>query len=131
MASIPRLANVNAGEWSESPRISILFGARDEAEKIARALSNHGWHSIIRISKSSRWTIARKTRRERFWMISRGAIRHLKVVHVYGAARGLAWQAARAANGLPRSTGEWLVFTDADVRFAPDLLAPHDGSRAS
>ena len=94
--------------------------ARDEAEKVPGALAtflalDYPRYEVIAVDDRSDdrtgailETAARKDAR-------------LKAVHV-SPARRLAGKAARLQQAYEHSSGEWLVFTDADVHFAPDLL---------
>ena len=50
MASIPRLANVAPAGGADLPRISILFGARDEAEKQYELAVNRQQSAIANLS---------------------------------------------------------------------------------
>jgi glycosyltransferase involved in cell wall biosynthesis len=121
MASIPRLANVAPATGNDLPRISILFGARDEAEKISAAIES--WlaldypdFEIIAVDDRSQDAtgailddFARRDRR-------------LQVIHVSKLPEGWLGKPNALQIAYSRSSGEWIVFTDADVRFSPDLL---------
>jgi hypothetical protein len=47
---------------------------------------------------------------------------HLIVLHLNELPRGWLGKPQALAEAYKQSSGEWLVFTDADVRFAPDLV---------
>ncbi|HXT85770.1 MAG TPA: glycosyltransferase [Verrucomicrobiae bacterium] len=121
MASIPSLVGVSPFEGREFPRISILFAARDEAEKLAAALE-----SLLALDYPNYEIIAADDRSadatgkilEEFG--ARDS--RLKVIHVAELPRGWLGKPHALQAAYEKSRGEWLVFTDADVRFAPDVL---------
>lgn len=121
MASLPRLANCAPFEGPHFPRISILFAARDEAEKLPLALDSllaveYPDFEIVAVDdRSSDATpeildeYARRNRR-------------LKVIHISDLPQGWLGKPHALEQAYRKATGEWLIFTDADVRFAPGLL---------
>lgn len=121
MSRIPLLANVKPREGSEWPRISVLFAARDEAEKLPAALASmlaqdYPNYEVVAVDDRSSDatseildTLARQHS-------------HLKVLHVRELPEGWLGKPHALELAYRQSTGDWLVFTDADVRFVPDLL---------
>ncbi len=121
MSRIPLLANVKPREGSECPRISVLFAARDEAEKLPAALASmlaqdYPNYEVVAVDDRSSDatseildTLARQHS-------------HLKVLHVRELPEGWLGKPHALELAYRQSTGDWLVFTDADVRFVPDLL---------
>ena len=121
MSRLPRLADVPPLADQACPRISIIFAALDEAEKLPVALptllaQDYPDYEVIAVDDRSRDTtpqildaFARKNSR-------------LNVVHVAALPQGWLGKPHALQRGYDQSSGEWLVFTDADVRFAPDLL---------
>ena len=127
---IPALNNVRLGAPFDShheraaaglPRVSILFSALDEAEKLPAALASflaqdYPDYEVIAVDDRSEDatgsildTAARDTRR-------------LKVVHVTSLPAGWLGKPHGLQQAFEHSNGEWLVFTDADVRFEPEVL---------
>ncbi|HSC77683.1 MAG TPA: glycosyltransferase family 2 protein [Candidatus Acidoferrales bacterium] len=118
---LPRLECVAPLADADCPSLSILLSARDEAVKMPQALptllaQDYPDYEVVAVDDRSSDATAQ--------ILDDFAGRHsnLKVVHLkelppgwLGKPHGLytAWQHAR---------GDWLVFTDADVRFSPDLL---------
>ncbi len=121
VAQLPRLERVTPLADADCPSVSILLSARDEAVKMPQALptllaQDYPDYEVIAVDDRSGDATG--------GILDDFARRHphLKVVHLKELPRGwlgkphglyTAWQHAR---------GEWLVFTDADVHFSPDLL---------
>jgi hypothetical protein len=121
MASIPSLAAIAPFEGPEFPRISILLAARDEVEKLPAALASllaldYPNYEVIAVDDRS--TDATGKILDDF--AARDA--RLRVIHVSELPRGWLGKPHALEAAYKQSTGEWLVFTDADVHFAPDLL---------
>ena len=127
---IPALNKVRLGAPFDShheraaaglPRVSILFSALDEAEKLPAALASflaqdYPDYEVIAVNDRSEDatgsildTAARDTSR-------------LKVVHVTSLPAGWLGKPHGLQQAFEHSNGEWLVFTDADVRFEPEVL---------
>lgn len=118
---LPLLRNIPPAAHSDCPRISVIFAARDEAEKLPQALAtlvalDYPRYEIIAVNDRSREATPQ--------ILSEFARQHsqLKVVQLAELPAGWLGKPHALQKGYEESTGEWLVFTDADVRFAPDLL---------
>ncbi len=121
LTKLPQLERVAPLADADCPSVSILLSARDEAVKMPQALptllaQDYPDYEVVAVDDRSRDATGQ--------ILDDLARRHsnLKVIHLkelppgwLGKPHGLytAWQHAR---------GDWLVFTDADVRFTPDLL---------
>ncbi|HLW82576.1 MAG TPA: glycosyltransferase family 2 protein [Candidatus Acidoferrales bacterium] len=121
MASIPSLTAIAPFGGPEFPRISILLAARDEAEKLPAALAsllalNYPNYEVIAVDDRS--TDATGKILDDF--AARDA--RLKVIHVSELPQGWLGKPHALEAAYKKSSGEWLIFTDADVHFAPDLL---------
>jgi len=106
---------------ADCPRISILFAARDEEEKLPAALAtlieiDYPNLEIVAVDDRSKDTTGR--------ILDDFAATHprLRVVHV--SALPAAWLGKPHAlqKAYEASAGDWLLFTDADVKFRPDAL---------
>jgi glycosyltransferase involved in cell wall biosynthesis len=106
---------------SECPRISILFAARDEEEKLPAALA-----TLMEIDCPNLEVIAVDDRSKDATgrILDEFAVAHprLRVVHVTQLPAGWLGKPHALQKAYETSTGEWLLFTDADVRFKVDLL---------
>lgn len=121
MASIPSLTAIAPFDGPNLPRISILFAARDEAEKMPAALASllkldYPNYEVIAVDDRS----ADATGKILDEVAARDA--RLKAIHVAELPSGWLGKPHALATAYEKASGEWLVFTDADVRFAPELL---------
>ena len=108
-----------------SPASASSFQRETKAEQSRETLTPCS-RSITPTTKSSPLTIARPIARAKSWMriarIVREAKARLKVIHMSELPSGwlgkphAMWTAGQAG------TGDWLLFTDADVLFKPDAL---------
>jgi glycosyltransferase involved in cell wall biosynthesis len=119
--SLPRLRNFAPLRDEQCPTVSILFGARDEAEKLPGALEtflalDYPRYEVIAVDDRSEDETGK--------ILDGAAQKHpqLKVVHVDCLPAGWLGKPYAMQQAFERSSGEWLVFTDADVHFVPDLL---------
>lgn len=116
-------------ESGRVPRVSIIVPARNEAEHIEAALLSlleldYPDYEVIAVddrSKDATGTILDRLQTE--WRERGEALHHrLKVLHIHELPPGwlgkthAMWQAGKQA------TGDWLLFTDADVVFRADTL---------
>lgn len=119
--SVPRLRDVAPLPDESCPSISILFAARDEAKKLPGALA-----SLLALDYPDYEVIAVDDRSEDgtaniLETAARGNPK-LKYVRVDTLAEGWLGKPHGLQQAYEQSAGEWLVFTDADVHFAPDVL---------
>jgi len=118
---LPRLKDCAPAGDAECPRISLIFAARDEEEKLPAALAtlaalDYPCLEIIAVDDRSQDS-TRKILNE-FARVDKRA----RVVHVDELPGGWLGKPYALQQAYEASTGEWLLFTDADVRFAPDVL---------
>jgi len=106
---------------TECPRISILFAARDEEEKLPAALA-----TLMEVEYLELKVVGVYYRLELATgrILDTYAATHprLRVVHVERLPEGWLGKPHGLQKAYEASTGEWLLFTDADVRFKPDVL---------
>ena len=123
-----KVADISRPEWNRKPagkpRVSIIVPARNEEAHIAPALT-----TLLKLDYDNYEVIAvndRSTDRTGEVMnqiaITPEARERLKIIHITELPLGwlgkghAMWTAANQANG------DWLLFTDADVLFRPDVL---------
>jgi glycosyltransferase involved in cell wall biosynthesis len=106
---------------ADCPRISILFAARDEEEKLPAALAtlmelDYPSLEVIAVDDRSHDATGR--------ILDEFASSHsrLRVAHVTELPPGWLGKPHALQKAYEVSSGEWLLFTDADVRFKPDVL---------
>ena len=119
---LPWLSKFAALETPNPPRVSLIFAARDEEEKLPvaiRTLATISYPNLEIIAVDDRSTDRTSTiLDEAAHMDSRFRVLHVKELPDGWLGKPHALQKAYEA-----STGEWLLFTDADVRFSTDALS--------
>ena len=106
---------------AQCPSVSILFAARDEEEKLPGALAtflalDYPRYEVVAVndrSEDSTGSILESAAREDT---------RLKVIRVTTLPAVWLGKPYALQQAYEKSTGEWLVLTDADVHFAPDVL---------
>ncbi|HEX8871744.1 MAG TPA: glycosyltransferase [Candidatus Acidoferrum sp.] len=118
---LPWLKRCRPAADSDCPRISLIFAARNEQEKLPAALAtilalDYPHLEIIAVNDRSTDATAR--------ILDELAARHdhLRVVHIHELPPGWLGKPHALQIGFESSTGDWLLFTDADVKFQPDAL---------
>jgi hypothetical protein len=122
LRQLPRLRNIDAARSEPAPIISIIFAARDEAEKLPAALrtilaQDYSNFEVVAVNDRSRDATL-----DILNQFARTSNR-LHVLNVGELPPGWLGKTHALDAGYRASRGEWLVFTDADVRFAPDVLS--------
>jgi GT2 family glycosyltransferase len=118
-----RLAHLDTVPPAEGPlpRVSIVFGARDEEANIEEAVRSHlaqdhpDFEVIAIDDRSTDGTSAILAR------VAAGEPR-LQVVRVDALPPGWLGKCHALQRGAEAATGEWILFTDADVVMAPSVL---------
>jgi len=118
---LPWLRDYTPAEDADCPKISVIFAAREEQEKLPGALAtlvaiDYPGLEIIAVDDRSSDATPR--------ILDEFAAQHsqLKVVHVRELPKGWLGKPHALQKGYEVSSGELLVFTDADVKFEPDAL---------
>ncbi len=110
---LPWLKDYAPATDGDCPRISVLFAARDEEEKLPGALA-----TLVAVDYPNLEIDATARILDEF------AANHpqLRVVHVRELPARWLGKPHALQKAYEASSGEWLVFTDADVKFRPDAL---------
>jgi glycosyltransferase involved in cell wall biosynthesis len=118
---LPWLRDYAPAGDADCPKISLIFAARDEQEKLPGALAtlvaiDYPRLEIIAVDDRSCDATPR--------ILDEFAAQHpqLKVVHVRELPKGWLGKPHALQKGYEVSSGELLVFTDADVKFTRDSL---------
>jgi len=118
---LPFLKDFTPASDADCPRISLIFAARDEEEKLPAALAtladiDYPELEIIAVDDRSQDATGK--------ILDDFAREHerMRVVHVERLPEGWLGKTHALQMGYERGTGAWLLFTDADVRFAPEAL---------
>src|ERR1700719_2576875 len=118
---LPWIKDFSPITGTDLPRISLLFAARDEEEKLPGALAtlaqlDYPELEIIGVDDRSEDATGR--------MLDEFAASHsrFRVIHVKELPAGWLGKAHALQQGFEASHGKWLLFTDADVRFQIDVI---------
>jgi glycosyltransferase involved in cell wall biosynthesis len=118
---LPWIKEIAPAADADCPRVSILFAARDEEEKLPAALEtlsalDYPHLEIIAVDDRSQDATGQ--------ILDEFARTHprVRVVHVEQLPSGWLGKPHALQKAYEASIGEWLLFTDADVRFTPDVL---------
>jgi hypothetical protein len=119
---LPDIRDIAPLDDADCPPVSILFAARDEEEKLPAALA-----TFLALDYPRYEVIAADDRSEdRTAEILRAAAEkdpRLKYVRIDSLPAGWLGKPYAMQQAFEQSSGgEWIVFTDADVHFSPDLL---------
>jgi len=121
MRKLPRIENFEPLRTIDCPKVSIIFGALDEAERLPSSLPtmlslDYPDYEVIAVDDRSTDETGR--------ILDEFAARNsrLKVAHVTELPPGWLGKPHALHTGSRIASGSWLVFTDADVHFAPDSL---------
>jgi glycosyltransferase involved in cell wall biosynthesis len=118
---LPIIKDIAPAADAGCPNISILFAARDEEEKLPAALATLmeiDYPHLEVVAVDDRSTDATGQILDDFAALHP----RLRVVHVVDLSPGWLGKPHALQKAYEAATGEWLVFTDADVRFKPDVL---------
>ncbi len=121
MARLPWLSSVTPAASQVFPPISIIFAARDEAEKLPAAIQTllaQDYPQFEVIAVNDRSTDQTPQILHELQRCSPNLI----VADVATLPPGWLGKPHALVEGFEKSHCEWLVFTDADVHFAPNVL---------
>ncbi len=121
MSRLPWLRDTTPLSISNAPFVSVIFAARDEAKKLPAAIAtllaqDYPRFEIIAVNDRS------QDHTPAILHDLGQTNRNLKVIDVANLPPGWLGKPHALVAGFEQSQGEWIVFTDADVHFAPDVL---------
>ncbi len=121
MARLPWLSQSPPLSAETAPLISVIFAARDEAEKLPAAIEtlfaqDYASFEIIAVNDRSQDGTSELLHELEH------AHSNLKVIDVAELSAGWLGKPHALVTGYAQSRGEWLVLTDADVHFEFDVL---------
>ncbi len=120
---MPTIADISEEKWNQTPvpepRISIIVPARNEQETIAQVLQHllaldYENYEVVAVNDRSTDETGRQME-----SVARDRLRILHIEELPSGWLGkphAMWKAAQQASG------DWLLFTDADVFFRPDVI---------
>ena len=121
LRKLPWVMQAPAAGDQDCPSLSILLPARNEAAALPEALASllaQNYPRLEIIAVNDRSSDATPQILDEF----AGKYINLKVIHLSQLPAGWLGKAHALVQAYKHSAGEWLVFTDADVRVAPDFL---------
>jgi glycosyltransferase involved in cell wall biosynthesis len=121
MARLPWLSDVTPIAAESAPFVSIIFAARDEAEKLPAAIETLLAQDYPRFEVVA---VNDRSTDQTFAILHefKSSSRNLIVTDIASLPPGWLGKPHALVAGFEKSHGDWLVFTDADVHFAPDVL---------
>jgi glycosyltransferase involved in cell wall biosynthesis len=128
---MPKVADISLPEWDRqpatpegNPRVSVIVPARNEEEHIGPALN-----TLLKLDYDNYEVIAvndRSTDRTGEVMDRIAAAPQtggrLKIIHVAELPPGWLGKVHAMWSAAKQGSGDWLLFTDADVLFRPDVV---------
>src|SRR5260370_20367309 len=122
-----RIVDISKPEWdvqTPQPRVSIIVPALNEEETVEPALG-----SLLKLDCANYEVIAvddRSTDRTGQIMDGLAAASNgrLRVIHIAQLPAGWLGKPHAMWKAAQQASGDWLLFTDADVIFRPDFLPP-------
>jgi glycosyltransferase involved in cell wall biosynthesis len=124
---VPKIADISGPEWDREPpgepRVSVIVPACNEAADIEATLTRllaleYGNYEVIAVDDRSTDQTGEIMER-----IASGASPcRLKVIRITNLPAGWMGKAHAMWNASNLASGDWLLFTDADVLFKPDSL---------
>jgi glycosyltransferase involved in cell wall biosynthesis len=136
-AGMRKLVNIARPEWDRgatktgSPRVSIIVPARNEEESVAQALKrlldlDYDNYEVIAVDdRSSDRTgeiMERICAEQNAELAGRPVATRLRVLHITHLPAGWMGKAHAMWSAAQVASGDWLLFTDADVMFRRDCL---------
>ncbi len=125
---MPHVADIARTEWDRQPpsdsRVSIIVPARNEEEHIAETLTRllaleYSNYEVVAVNDRSTDSTGARMDEVAARSEARGK---LKVIHVKELPPGWLGKTHAMWTASNQSTGDWILFTDADVLFKPDTL---------
>jgi glycosyltransferase involved in cell wall biosynthesis len=128
---MPKIPDVSRSEWNRNPvmpdgnpRVTIIVPARNEEEEIEQTLTrllalDYDDYEVIAVDDRSTDHTGEIMDR---LAASPGVHRLLRVIHIDSLPTGWLGKTHAMWTATTQATGDWLLFTDADVLFKPDAL---------
>jgi glycosyltransferase involved in cell wall biosynthesis len=126
---MPKVADIAQPEWNRkppgNPRVSIIVPARNEEQDIGPALTkllhlDYDNYEVIAVNDRSTDGTGEVIDKIAY---TPEAIGRLKAIHVTELPPGWLGKVHAMWSAANQATGDWLLFTDADVLFRPDVLS--------
>jgi len=128
---MPHVADISHPEWGRHPnpmpRVSIIVPARDEQEHVEAALASFAAQDyenleIITVNDRSRDATGQIMDRAAQQAIAARPGLRFEVIHIRELPAGWLGKTHAMWQAATRATGDWILFTDADVKLRSDAL---------
>jgi len=125
---VPKVSDIALPDWNRkppgNPRISLIVPARNEEEHVEQALSqlldlDYDNYEVIAVNDRS---VDRTGEVMDRVAASPKAHGRLRVIHIRELPEGWLGKAHAMWSAAKQASGDWLLFTDADVFFQPEVL---------
>jgi glycosyltransferase involved in cell wall biosynthesis len=125
---MPKVADIAQPEWNRKPasnrRVSIIVPARNEEEHVGPALTrllqlDYDNYEVIAVNDRSTDRTGEVMNQVASTEKTSG---RLKILHIRELPPGWLGKVHAMWSAANQATGDWLLFTDADVLFRPDVL---------
>jgi glycosyltransferase involved in cell wall biosynthesis len=123
---VPELV-IERGQLSNAPLVSIIIAAKDEEKSIVQTLKsllNQTYENveIIVVNDRSKDNTAINIENFRKEIKKEGFNQEVKVIQIHELATGWLGKNYALFQGYLSSKGNYILFTDADIQFAPDTI---------
>lgn len=117
---LPALAEFPA--QGQAPHVSVIIAGRDEEARIEQTVRGLLQQQAVELEIV---VVDDRSRDRTGEILDRLATEdpRLRVIHVQELPAGWLGKCHACARGAEHATGEWLLFTDADIHMRPDLVA--------
>lgn len=123
---VPELA-IESDQLPNAPFLSIIIAAKDEEKSIVQTLKSllhQKYENVEIIVVNDRSTDNTAINIENFMkeIKSEGFNQDIKVIHIHELPRGWLGKNYALLQGYLRASGNYILFTDADIQFSPDTI---------
>ena len=131
---MPRVADIARPEWDRrpatangEPKVSIIVPARNEAESIRATLKqllalDYSNYEVVAVNDRSTDSTGQIMEEVASSCGAGARAKRLQVIHISELPAGWLGKTHAMWTAGKQATGDWLLFTDADVLFKPDTL---------
>jgi len=125
---VPQVTNIATDEWNRTPpgtpHVTIIVPARNEEAHVEQSLSqllelDYPNYEVIAVNDRSTDRTGEVMDRVAATPAAHG---RLRVIHISDLPPGWLGKAHAMWTAAKEASGEWILFTDADVMFEPDVL---------
>jgi glycosyltransferase involved in cell wall biosynthesis len=121
---IPELPRQEEQGSNREPRLSVIVAAKEEADSIARTMrtileQQYGSFELVAVNDRSEDRTGEEMERMAAWAREHRPDVPVQVMHIEQLPQGWLGKNHALWSGVQKASGEWFLFTDADVVFEP------------